>query len=174
MSGTSHPGLPFNPYKAWLGIDVTGRKPTHYELLGLEFGVVDAATAKASVLERSAKVRHYQAGKHADLAAQVLDELAEAQLVLTNAEKKKEYDKKFPIVSVTLVTQEKELAPTPSPFDNPSSEKKITSIFQKDQQSTEKENRISNTSSSCDRYSGPDCDRTCNLGFGHLCVVDGW
>jgi len=131
MSGTSHPGLPFNPYKAWLGIDVTGRKPTHYELLGLEFGVVDAATAKASVLERSAKVRHYQAGKHADLAAQVLDELAEAQLVLTNAEKKKEYDKKFPIVSVTLVTQEKELAPTPSPFDNPSSEKKSRAFSRK-------------------------------------------
>jgi|GEM_PF-2122324 len=131
MSGTSHPGLPFNPYKGWLGIDVTGRKPTHYELLGLEFGVVDAATAKASVLERSAKVRHYQAGKHADLAAQVLDELAEAQLVLTNAERKKEYDKKFPIVSVTLVTQEKELAPTPSPFDNPSSEKKSRAFSRK-------------------------------------------
>ena len=104
MSGTSHPGMPFNPYKAWLGIEATERKPTHYELLGLAFGVVDAGAVKSAVLERSAKVRHYQAGKHADLAAQLLDELAEAQLVLTDRERKRQYDLSLSSSSRTSAT----------------------------------------------------------------------
>lgn len=108
MSKESNPDSPsrHSHYKVWLGIEIHGRKPTHYELLGLPRGAIDAVKVKKAALERSAKVRQYQSGGNDEQATQLLNELIAAEWVLTDPERKSKYD-------ATLSSAEPTQAPGP-------------------------------------------------------------
>lgn len=94
MSGASNSGMSgrFNPYKTWLGLDVSGRKPTHYELLGLAPGAIDAGKVRVLAQECSAKVKAHQTGPNAELATQLLNEIIAAEWVLEDLNRKAKYD----------------------------------------------------------------------------------
>lgn len=94
MSGawTSGPPESFNPYKTWLGLDVTGRKPNHYELLGLAPGPIDAGKVRESARECHAKVKRHQTDQNAELATQLLNEIIAAEWVLADLNRKAKYD----------------------------------------------------------------------------------
>jgi hypothetical protein len=82
----------FDGYHQWLGIPKDQRPPTLYQLLGIAPDAQDPDVVRRAVLERSARVRIHQAGKHAEECRQILDELAVAGLTLRNPAKRKEYD----------------------------------------------------------------------------------
>lgn len=82
----------FDPYRKWLGISEANRPPTHYQLLAIEPTETDPDVIRAAVTQRSAYVRNFQAGKHADDATRLLNEIAAAEACLTNKEKRAAYD----------------------------------------------------------------------------------
>ena len=82
----------FDPYRKWLGIPEDSRPPTHYQLLSIQPGERDPDVIRAAVTQRSAYVRNYQAGKHADDATRLLNEIAAADACLGNKEKRAAYD----------------------------------------------------------------------------------
>src|SRR5262249_28133535 len=82
----------FDPYHRWLGGLPGRRPPTHYQLLGVSPEEEDLEVIHAAALRQSAYVRNFQSGPHADLAARVLAELAEARAALTDPARRKEYD----------------------------------------------------------------------------------
>jgi hypothetical protein len=86
----------FDPYHRWLGISPGQRPPTHYQLLGISPEEEDLEVIHAAALRQSAYVRNFQSGPHADLAARVLSELAEARAALTDPARRKEYDARLP------------------------------------------------------------------------------
>jgi curved DNA-binding protein CbpA len=94
MSGAANSGMSgrFNPYKTWLGLDVTGRKPNHYELLGLTPGAIDAGKVRESARECHAKVKRHQTDQNAELATQLLNEIIAAEWVLADPNRKAKYD----------------------------------------------------------------------------------
>jgi hypothetical protein len=99
----------FDPYQQWLGIPKTERPITFYRLLGLtpqqaaDSDAVDAAAAKAAK-----RVSEHKAGPHAELAARVLRELAQARAILASEQKRKAYDAKL----------RQAAAPKPAPADD--------------------------------------------------------
>jgi curved DNA-binding protein CbpA len=86
----------FDPYQQWLGIAKSERPITFYRLLGLtpqqaaDPDAVDAAAAKAAK-----RVGEHKSGPHAEVAARVLRELAQARAILANEQKRKAYDAKL-------------------------------------------------------------------------------
>jgi hypothetical protein len=85
----------FDPYRRWLGVPPGRRPPTHYQLLGISPEEEDLEVIHAAALRQSAYVRNFQSGPHADLAARVLSELAEARAALTDPARRKEYDRRL-------------------------------------------------------------------------------
>src|SRR5262245_23076345 len=82
----------FDPYHKWLAIPAGERPPTHYQLLGVAPTETDAEVIEEAVLQRTAHLRAYQLGPHAQECTRLLNEIAHAKVVLLNPEKRKEYD----------------------------------------------------------------------------------
>ncbi|MDZ4780931.1 MAG: NPCBM/NEW2 domain-containing protein, partial [Planctomycetia bacterium] len=82
----------FDPYRKWLGISEANRPPTHYQLLAIEPEETDPDVIRAAVTQRSAYVRNFQSGKHADDATRLLNEIAAAEACVSNKEKRAAYD----------------------------------------------------------------------------------
>jgi WD40 repeat protein len=82
----------FDPYHKWLGIAKKFRPPTLYHLLGIDPDETDREVIEEAALQRSAHLRSYQVGAHADLCTRLLNEIAAARLTLLNPTKRAAYD----------------------------------------------------------------------------------
>lgn len=79
-------------YRDWLGITETARPLDHYQLLRLPRFEDDAAKIRAVYRKMNAHVRKFATGEYAAQSQALLNELAQAMLCLTDAERKREYD----------------------------------------------------------------------------------
>ena len=91
IAGATISGM-FDPYRIWLGIPANSRPPTHYQLLAIAPEETNRDAIKAAVIQRSAYVRNFQTGKHADDATRILNELSAAEACLTNPAKRAAYN----------------------------------------------------------------------------------
>lgn len=85
----------FDPYHKWLGIAKDQRPTTHYQLLGIPAGETDPEVIEDAAVRQSAHVRTYQIGEHAQLCTRLLNEIAQAKLVLLNPAKRRAYDEQL-------------------------------------------------------------------------------
>ncbi|HEY1068287.1 MAG TPA: hypothetical protein VGE52_19335, partial [Pirellulales bacterium] len=83
---------PFDPYYLWLGIPPAEQPPHHYRLLGLTLFESDPAVIVEAADRHMAYVQTFKLGKRGPESQRLLNELSQARLCLTNAEKKKAYD----------------------------------------------------------------------------------
>jgi hypothetical protein len=79
-------------YAKWLGIKDQHQPPTLYRLLGVDAFESDADIISNSADSRMAYLRQFQIGGNAQIAADILNELSQARVVLLNADKKSAYD----------------------------------------------------------------------------------
>jgi hypothetical protein len=79
-------------YEKWLGIKEGEQPPTLYRLLALNIFETDNEIISNAADSRIGFIRQFQIGENATVAAQVLNELARAQIVLLNPQKKAAYD----------------------------------------------------------------------------------
>jgi len=79
-------------YKEWLGIPEGPRPPDHYQLLRLVQFEDDAEKIRKNYTKLNQHVRKYATGKYSVESQVLLNELAKAMLLLTDAERKREYD----------------------------------------------------------------------------------
>jgi hypothetical protein len=82
----------FDPYHKWLAIPPGPQPPTHYQLLGISPAEKDAEVIEEAVLQRTAHLRTYQIGPRAKECTRLLNEIAQAKIVLLNPAKRLEYD----------------------------------------------------------------------------------
>ncbi|MCG8587150.1 MAG: hypothetical protein MI757_20790 [Pirellulales bacterium] len=84
-----------DPYHAWLGIATDGRRPNHYQLLGLNLYEEDAGAIRQAAAERIEAVRQHTQGSDADTANRVIAEINDARTVLLSPPDKFQYDAKL-------------------------------------------------------------------------------
>ncbi len=82
----------FNPYASWLGLPVSTRSPSHYDLLGLSPTETSLEEIAKAADVATSKVRAIRPGEHAAAWAQLLDELAMAKSVLLDPASRTAYD----------------------------------------------------------------------------------
>jgi hypothetical protein len=82
----------FDPYHKWLAIPPDQRPPTHYQLLAVSPAEKDPEVIEEAALQRIAHLRSYQIGPHAKECTRLLNEIAQAKVVLLNPAKRQEYD----------------------------------------------------------------------------------
>jgi hypothetical protein len=79
-------------YRDWLKIEATDRPLNHYQLLRLKKFEDDPVRIRSNYRQLNAHVRKFSSGDFADQSQELLNELARAMLVLTDARRKGEYD----------------------------------------------------------------------------------
>lgn len=79
-------------YKDWLGIPDGPRPPDHYTLLRLVQFEDSAEKVRANYRKLNGHVRKYASGQYSMPSQELLNELAKAMLLLTDPERKREYD----------------------------------------------------------------------------------
>ena len=79
-------------YKDWLGIPDGPRPPDHYTLLRLVQFEDNAEKIRANYRKLNGHVRKYATGQYSVPSQVLLNELAKAMLLLTDPERKREYD----------------------------------------------------------------------------------
>ncbi|MBI1344709.1 general secretion pathway protein GspE [bacterium] len=82
-------------YKEWLGIPEGPRPPDHYALLRLVQFEDDAEKIRKNYKKLNGHVRKYATGQYAGESQELLNELARAMLCLTDAERKRDYDREL-------------------------------------------------------------------------------
>jgi preprotein translocase subunit Sss1 len=100
---------PFDPYHKWLGIPKTERPISKYRLLALADFEVDRDVISTAAERQTVFLRTLQAGEHAVLVADLLNEVSQARVTLLNADQKAEYDEQL----------RKQQAPEPVPEPTP-------------------------------------------------------
>jgi hypothetical protein len=103
---------PFDPYHKWLGIPETERPISKYRLLGIADFEADRDVISAAAEQRTIYLRTMQAGEHAVLVAELLNEVSQARVTLLNADQKAVYDEEL----WEQQTPEPEPEPTPVPI----------------------------------------------------------
>ena len=88
----------FDPYKKWLGIRDVERPVNHYTLLGLSKFEQDQGLISDAASRRAAHIQDLSSGAE-DIASlqQLLNEIAQAKICLTNTVTKAEYDAHFSV-----------------------------------------------------------------------------
>jgi formylglycine-generating enzyme required for sulfatase activity len=86
---------PFDPYYQWLGIPETERPISKYRLLALVDFEADRGVISAAAEQRTIYLRTLQAGEHAVLVAELLNEVSRARVTLLNADQKAAYDEEL-------------------------------------------------------------------------------
>ncbi len=79
-------------YRDWLGIQEPNRPLNHYQLLRLKPFEDDPGVVREHYRKMNAHVRKYAAGEYGAESQQLLNEIAQAMLCLTDSERKLEYD----------------------------------------------------------------------------------
>src|SRR5690242_13871883 len=82
----------FDPLYHWLRIPPSEQPPLHYRLLGLVLFEINADVISTPADRQMSHVRNFQGGKHEGDAAEVLNQLAGAQICLLNAQRRQAYD----------------------------------------------------------------------------------
>jgi hypothetical protein len=101
----------FNPYHQWLGISETERPISKYRLLGIDEFESDRGVISAAAEQRTIYLRTMQAGEHAVLVAELLNEVSQARVTLLNADQKTAYDEEL--------RKQQTPAPVPDPTPPP-------------------------------------------------------
>ena len=83
---------PFDPYHKWLGIPETERPISKYRLLALVDFEDNREVISAAAEQRTIYLRTLQAGEHAVLVAQLLNEVSQARVCLLDGKSKARYD----------------------------------------------------------------------------------
>jgi sulfatase modifying factor 1 len=102
----------FDPYHIWLGIPETERPISKYRLLALTDFEDNREVISAAAERQTIYLRTLQAGEHAVLVAELLNEVSQARVTLLNAEQKAEYDEELR----EQQTPEPVSEPTPPPI----------------------------------------------------------
>jgi sulfatase modifying factor 1 len=102
----------FNPYHQWLGISETERPISKYRLLSIDEFESDRDVISAAAERQTVYLRMLQAGEHASLVAELLNEVSQARVTLLNADQKAAYDEELR----RQQTPEPEAEPTPPPI----------------------------------------------------------
>jgi len=84
--------LELDVYKDWLGISDETRPPDHYTLLRLKQFEDDASKVRNNYRKLNAHVRKYATGQYSIQSQELLNEMAKAMLLLTDPDRKREYD----------------------------------------------------------------------------------
>ena len=79
-------------YRDWLGIKETNRPLNHYQILRLKPFEDKTVTIRTHYRKMNVHVRKYAAGDFGPQSQELLNELAQAMLCLTDAKRKREYD----------------------------------------------------------------------------------
>ena len=79
-------------YRDWLGIQETNRPLNHYQLLRLKMFEDDTSKIRTHYRKMNTHVRKYSTGEFSAASQTLLNELAQAMLCLTDAQRKREYD----------------------------------------------------------------------------------
>jgi hypothetical protein len=79
-------------YKDWLGIEEVKRPLNHYQLLKLKLFEDNTLLIRKQYRQFNAHVKKYATGEFIDQSQALLNELAQAMLCLTDAERKADYD----------------------------------------------------------------------------------
>jgi hypothetical protein len=106
----------FDAYHVWLQIPSNQRPPTHYQMLGLQPGESNPEVIRQATLMRSAYVRHFQTGEHAETATAILEQLQQSMLVLTDPSARKKYDESLTPKTERTVPAMARLAEPPTPM----------------------------------------------------------
>gem|GEM_PF-1404376 len=85
----------FDPYHEWLGIPPGEQPPNHYRLLGLTLFENNPRVIDNGADRELAHIRKFQAGKHADAAGRILNEISRARICLLNLDQKSAYDREL-------------------------------------------------------------------------------
>lgn len=81
----------FDPYHRWLGIPPDQRPPTLFQLLGISPQENDREVIREAAIRQSSHLRAYQNGPHGALCSRLLNEIAQAQRILVDPAKRKQY-----------------------------------------------------------------------------------
>jgi hypothetical protein len=103
----------FDPYHKWLGISETARPVSKYRLLGIDEFESDRDVISAAAERQTVYLRTLQAGEHAVLVAELLNEVSQARVTLLNVSQKAEYDEEL------RKQQTPELESEPAPEEDP-------------------------------------------------------
>jgi hypothetical protein len=82
----------FNPYHAWLGLDATVVRPTHYQLFRLAPDANNPERIALAADKVIAHVRSQRPGEHAAEWSRLLDELQQAKACLLDPAQRQAYD----------------------------------------------------------------------------------
>ncbi len=82
----------FDPYHKWLGIPAGEQPPHCYRLLGVKIFEADPDVIEAAADQRSAHLRSLSSGARAELAQQLLNEVAAARICLLDPQRRSAYD----------------------------------------------------------------------------------
>jgi sulfatase modifying factor 1 len=85
----------FDPYHIWLGIPETARPVSKYRLLAIDDFEDNRDVISAAAEQRTIYLRTMQAGEHAVLVAELLNEVSQARVTLLNEEQKAAYDEEL-------------------------------------------------------------------------------
>jgi formylglycine-generating enzyme required for sulfatase activity len=102
----------FDPYHQWLGIPLQEQPAHHYRLLGITDFESDRDVISAAAERQTIYLRTLQAGEHAVLVAELLNEVSRARVTLLNADQKAGYDAELREQQIP----EPEAEPTPVPI----------------------------------------------------------
>ena len=106
----------FDPYHRWLGIPPDERPTSKYRLLALSEFESDTDVIKSAAERQTVYLRTMQAGEHANLVAQLLNEVSEARVTLLDPEKKSDYDAQL---RNTRTPKQAQPTPVPAPVVQP-------------------------------------------------------
>ena len=94
---SKHPTMPdtFDPYRKWLGIPPEEQPPHYYRLLAISPFESDPDVISNAADGRMSQVKSYQAGPHAKVSQQILNQIAAAKVCLLDPQKKAAYDRRL-------------------------------------------------------------------------------
>jgi hypothetical protein len=87
--------MEFNPYSEWLGIPPSQVPPTHYRLLGIRDFETEPGRIDRAARTQESRLRLHRDGLNASLSQQLLHEIEEARITLTDPARKADYDRQL-------------------------------------------------------------------------------
>ncbi len=114
----------FNPYSEWLGVNVAGQTPDHYQLLGLNPSETDAEVIARAADTAMARVRRVRPGAHLAEWSRLLDYLTATKTCLLDPASRAAYDDSLrnpaPAVTSPSTWSSPTMATPPSLMNTPS------------------------------------------------------